>query len=187
MWCLFSVLPPTGVVTSPVKVPEVMSTAKLPPIPVKQAGSLDIDPFKETKTVTNTAGDKFEIPVVVENGYDLDKMVCTICDKTFKNDKTLMGHMTSHFGIGPKMAKCPICGLTLQKKSYARHLRLHGDVEPKKCQFCHKEFREQRSLDKHIKAVHSGPKPYTCQHCSEKFATEDEQKVFNFTTTTFSK
>ena len=93
----------------------------------------------------------------------------------FQNDKTLMGHMTSHFGIGPKMAKCPICGLTLQKKSYARHLRLHGDVEPKKCKFCHKEFREQRSLDKHIKAVHSGPKPYTCQHCNEKFATEEEQ------------
>ena len=48
------------------------------------AGTLDFDPFKETKTVTNSAGDKFEIPAVVESGYDLDKMACTICDKTFK-------------------------------------------------------------------------------------------------------
>ena len=78
--------PTTSSTVSPIKVAsgEVMSTAKIPPIMVKQPGTLDFDPFKETKTVTNSAGDKFEIPAVVESGYDLDKMTCTICDKTFK-------------------------------------------------------------------------------------------------------
>ena len=55
--------------------------------------------------------------------------MCITCSppKVFKNDKTLMGHMLSHFGVAPKMARCPLCGLTLQKKSYARHIRLHGE------------------------------------------------------------
>ena len=52
------------------------------------------------------------------------------------------------------MATCPICGLSLQKKSFARHVRLHGDVKPEVCPYCKKEFREERSLDKHIRAIH---------------------------------
>ena len=98
--------------------------------------------------------------------------MCTICDKNFKIDKTLMGHMLGHFGVTPKMASCPICGLTLQKKSYARHLRLHGSVVPEKCPYCGKEFREKRSLEKHVKAIHNAERPYNCEYCSETFRNQ---------------
>ena len=84
-------------------------------------------------------GKEFDVPTIVTSGYDLDKLLCTFCNKVFKNDKTLMSHMLHHFGVTPKMASCPICGLTLQKKSYARHLRLHGNVVPEVCQYCQKE------------------------------------------------
>ena len=75
------------------------------------------DPAKETRTVITASGAKFEVPTVVTGGYDLDALTCTFCNnRVFKNDKTLMGHMLNHFGVTPKMANCPICGLTLQKK-----------------------------------------------------------------------
>ena len=148
--------------------------SNLPPLPVDN-NDADLV-LKDTVKVKSSTGETFDVPTVVTGGYCLESMMCNICEKSFKNDKTLMGHMINHFGITPKMAKCPICGLTLQKKSYARHLRLHGDIVPEVCRYCKKEFREKRSLDKHVKAVHSSDKPYNCNHCSKTFKTQVEQE-----------
>ena len=74
------------------------------------------------------------------------------------------------------MATCPICELLLQKKSFARHVRLHGDVKPEVCPCCKKEFREKRSLDKHIRAIHEAERPYACEHCTESFRNQIELK-----------
>ena len=118
----------------PLQQPAVAASGELhpsavPPIPVN-AGQPD--PFKDTVWVMTPAGQKFEVPRICStdtSGYDLDQLMCVTCNphKVFKNDKTLMGHMLNHFGVAPKMARCPLCGLTLQKKSYARHIRLHGE------------------------------------------------------------
>ena len=103
-----------------------LHASSVPPIPVN---ANQPDYFKDTVWVMTPAGQKFEVPRIVTGGYDLDQLMCITCSppKVFKNDKTLMGHMLSHFGVAPKMARCPLCGLTLQKKSYARHIRLHGE------------------------------------------------------------
>ena len=74
------------------------------------------------------------------------------------------------------MATCPICGLSLQKKSFARHVRLHGDVKPEVCPYCKKEFREKRSLEKHIRAIHEAERPFPCEHCTESFRNQIELK-----------
>jgi hypothetical protein len=153
-----------------------MDPSEAPPIPFTPNHGAGPDPAKETRKVLSASGKEFEIPVIVKSGFDLDKLLCTLCDRTFKNDKTLMGHMLNHFGVTPKMASCPICGLTLQKKSYARHLRLHGNVVPEICPYCQKEFREKRSMDKHIKAIHQAERPYSCNYCSETFRNAVEQK-----------
>ena len=148
---------------------EDISTSDLPAIPVNTATGPD--PSKDVRKVISPMGKEFDVPIIVTSGYDLDQLMCTICTKTFKNDKTLMSHMLHHFGVTPKMASCPICGLTLQKKSYARHLRLHGNVVPEVCPYCNKEFREKRSLDKHIKAIHNAERPFACTmaDCNETF------------------
>ncbi len=151
-----------------------ISTSTVPPIEVGERGP---DPMKETRTEVTASGNKYEVPTIVTSGYDLDALLCTMCNRTFKNDKTLMGHMLGHFGVAPKMAHCPLCGLTLQKKSYARHLRLHGDVVPEICPYCQKGFRERRSLDKHIKAVHHSERPFACEYCPERFITEEERQA----------
>ena len=120
-----SALEPKPVPVQPT-VGEELNATSVPPIHVN-AGQPD--PFKDTIWVMTPAGQKFEVPRIVTGGYDLDQLMCIACNpyKVFKNDKTLMGHMLSHFGVAPKMARCPLCGLTLQKKSYARHIRLHGE------------------------------------------------------------
>ena len=147
----------------------------LPAIPVMMSGP---DPSKDVRKEISPLGKEFDVPTIVSGGYDLDQLMCTICTKTFKNDKTLMSHMLHHFGVTPKMASCPICGLTLQKKSYARHLRLHGNVVPEVCPYCNKEFREKRSLDKHIKAIHNAERPFACTmpDCNETFRNQVELK-----------
>ena len=147
----------------------------LPAIPVTMSGP---DPSKDVRKEISPMGKEFDVPTIVSGGYDLDQLMCTICTKTFKNDKTLMSHMLHHFGVTPKMASCPICGLTLQKKSYARHLRLHGNVVPEVCPYCNKEFREKRSLDKHIKAIHNAERPFACTmpDCNETFRNQVELK-----------
>ena len=123
-------------------------------------------------------GMEFNVPTIVSGGYNLDQLMCTICVKTFKADKSLMIHMVHHFGVAPKSATCPICGLTLQKKSYARHLRLHGNVVPEVCPYCKKDFRERRSLDKHIKLIHNSERPFACTmpNCNETYRNHVEMK-----------
>ncbi len=60
------------------------------------------NPFKETRTEVTAAGKRVEVPTIVTSGYDLDARMCTICNRAFKADKTLMGHMLSHFGVAPR-------------------------------------------------------------------------------------
>eukprot|EP00095_Tigriopus_kingsejongensis_P002910 maker-scaffold336_size202805-snap-gene-1.35 protein:Tk02910 transcript:maker-scaffold336_size202805-snap-gene-1.35-mRNA-1 annotation:"zinc finger protein 729-like" len=166
-------VPPNTTLASSSLGAQSLTTAQVPPLPV--GDPLFKDPAKETRMVISARGQKFEIPTIVTSGYDLDNLMCTFCNKGFKNDKTLMGHMLNHFGVTPKMAHCPICGLTLQKKSYARHLRLHGNVVPEMCPYCQKEFREKRSLEKHIRAVHQADRPYPCNHCEARFKSLMDQ------------
>ena len=136
------------------------------------------DPTKETFTHITSSGQKIEVPTIITSGYDFDNLLCLFCEKQqFKNDKTLINHLLNHFGVAPKMATCPICGLSLQKKSFARHVRLHGDVKPEVCPYCKKEFREKRSLDKHIRAIHEAERPFPCEHCSELFRNQIELKA----------
>ena len=49
---------------------------------------------------------------------------------------------------------------------------------PEICPYCNKEFREKRSLDKHIKAIHHAERPFACpvQDCNETFRNQVELK-----------
>ena len=152
--------------------------SKIVPILSPPRDPNDKDPTKETYTHTKSDGCKIEIPSIITNGYDFENMRCLLCEKPpFKNEKTLINHLLNHFGVTPKMAKCPVCGLSLQKKSFARHARLHGDYIPEYCPYCRKEFREKRSLDKHIKAIHEAERPYNCDRCPETFRNQVELRA----------
>ena len=133
----------------------------------------DPDPIKETRKVTNASGKQFDVPILVTSGYDLDNMKCTLCDKSFKLDRYLMEHLLiRHFGTMPKMATCPVCDKSVNRKSFVRHLRLlHGienknidesDKKPKKtCPICSKKVH-RNSFSRHLK------------YCREKNLSESE-------------
>ena len=152
--------------------------SKIVPILSPPRDSSGNDPTKETYTHTKIDGTRIEVPTIITNGYDFENMRCMLCEKPpFKNEKTLINHLLNHFGVTPKMAKCPVCGLSLQKKSFARHARLHGDFIPETCPYCKKEFREKRSLEKHIKAIHEAERPLDCEKCPEKFRNQVELRA----------
>ena len=75
------------------------------------------DPTKDTFTLTTAVGAKIEVPTIITGGYDFDRLLCLFCERQqFKNDKTLINHLLNHFGVAPKMATCPICGLFFTKE-----------------------------------------------------------------------
>ena len=151
---------------------------KIVPILSPPRDGTEKDPTKETYTHLKSDGTRIEIPTIITNGYDFENMRCLLCEKPpFKNEKTLINHLLNHFGVTPKMAKCPVCGLSLQKKSFARHARLHGDFIPETCPYCKKEFREKRSLEKHIKAIHEAERPLVCDRCPERFRNQVELRA----------
>ena len=156
---------------------DLIPTQPSAPAPQPLEPPVQKDPVKETYTVITEGGLKVEVPTIITGGYDFDNLLCLFCEKQqFKNDKTLINHLLSHFGVAPKMATCPICHLSLQKKSFARHVRLHGDVQPEVCPYCKKEFREKRSLEKHVRAIHEAERPFPCDQCSEAFRNQIELK-----------
>ena len=77
-------------------------------------------------------------PVEVENSIAAQyqyQFQCQLCDKRFKNDKTLKNHIES----------------------------VHNGVKYN-CEQCFKQFTDRGSLSKHIKAIHEGVR-YECDQC----------------------
>ena len=86
-------------------------------------------------------------------------------------DATYMKYLTKHnhaITCRRPAITCPIFVLSLQKKSFARHVRPHSAVKPEMCPYCQKEVCEKRALNKHIRAIHETGRPFACEHCTHR-------------------
>ena len=97
---------------------------------------------------------------------------CGECGTTFKNKKTLAGHMKTH--TAEKAFKCSQCEAEFTRKA---SLNRHVNATHKKigitCYFCPAVFSYRSTLQDHIKAAHNNNRrEYGCDLCGVQFAVK---------------
>lgn len=125
---------------------------------------------------------------------------CNLCAKEFTKKSELKKHINRHFDvnrienpdetelvnkakqmINDRVSfKCDTCKKVIfTKRGFLRHIRVHFDKRPCKCDLCGKSYRIEQDLARHIRDVHEGLKKYTCDICGRAFAnkgTKDDHR-----------
>lgn len=50
------------------------------------------------------------------------------------------------------VVSCPVCGVSVQKVSYKRHMDIHDKAVAFNCYICHKSFKRKDNLKRHLKS-----------------------------------
>jgi uncharacterized Zn-finger protein len=94
---------------------------------------------------------------------------CYICEIPTKHDSDvqLIEHMTCHKGMLPY--KCPKCDnwpTIKELRKLNNHLKMHA--QPIKCDFCDKRYSCRKTVNEHVRLVHSEkPEPVKCPKCDK--------------------
>lgn len=77
---------------------------------------------------------------------------CSVCRKTFTSQRSLQRHLVVHKEKRPY--KCQWCGRCFKRKSYLpEHYRIHQQI-PHECPFCDKVFNAPSYVLRHIRRCH---------------------------------
>ena len=95
------------------------------------------------------------------------KFKCSWCSKSFLAEQALLNHENVHLGIKP--FDCEHCGMEFTTKGeMVRHISYkHSKQRAHKCPwpYCTYKAVEFARLKRH-QVVHTGERPFQCQHCS---------------------
>ncbi|XP_066954091.1 zinc finger protein 271-like [Macrobrachium rosenbergii] len=105
---------------------------------------------------------------------------CTICDKKFTRNSSLVSHMASHidktFNEKDGKPQCSVCHKTFQAKRYLiDHMRLHSDNQTYVCQCCNRKFLRKSHLKLHMEIHNSVKKFYACPYCEKSYMKKKDQ------------
>lgn len=90
--------------------------------------------------------------------------VCGYCEKTFSRKDHLKIHENLHRSSN-ESHPCPECNATFKnKKTLAGHMKTHNAEKAFKCEECSSEFTRRASLNRHMEHHHKGKK-YVCNLC----------------------
>lgn len=104
---------------------------------------------------------------------------CTMCPKAFKENFILNKHVrTMHTDPAPKES-CKICGRSIAKTSFDRHLKTHKNPPSYQCTVCTKKFVDADTLEKHFRRVHKKEQsfdlyPFLCNTCGKGLISKTE-------------
>lgn len=126
--------------------------------------------YTETTPTTNTKSKKTitkneqirQYSEIIQQLYP-----CTICNKHFSLEESLIKHTTKHTNA---KFQCTECDKSyMYKGDLTRHKKIiHLNKKNYKCTECPKSFAEKGTLDAHIRR-HTGEKPFQCTICDKSF------------------
>ncbi|KAM3960201.1 uncharacterized protein ACR2FA_005682 [Aphomia sociella] len=114
----------------------------------------------ERNFICSSCGRKFaykgELSTHYRNVHDKDLKAkkifkCTICDKTYKCQKSVLIHERSvHTGQRP--AICSVCNSSFYHEDYLKeHMRLHTGETPFKCPICGRGYAQRGNMKSHLR------------------------------------
>ncbi|CRL04954.1 CLUMA_CG018282, isoform A [Clunio marinus] len=139
---------------------------------------------------TFTRKDGISCHIMKEHAKKPLNIICEICaagfhnmyylraHQTFKTNTRCTNHMNKYHSNKKSKKKttkvypCEICGKKLRTRTcHNRHMVIHTGDKPNKCMYCPRSFKHHSGFRYHIRAEHTGERPYLCpiKGCSETF------------------
>lgn len=108
------------------------------------------------------------------------------CNKNHQSAGDLQEHLIQeHIGSGKSSYECQWVGCDrhngrkfTQRQKVLRHIHVHTNFKPCKCDICGSTFAVESMLVQHLR-THSGEKPFECSVCGKKFATSSSLSIHN--------
>ncbi|XP_053949442.1 zinc finger protein 429-like [Anastrepha ludens] len=94
---------------------------------------------------------------------------CTLCERVYKNSRSLRVHLQSHKGLKEFICKYENCGKAFVTSTRLKvHQKIHTDERNYICEVCGYRTRQKDALVVH-KRTHTGERPFECTICGRRF------------------